>query len=43
MRSGHEGERIRTTVDGHLQDLANEVLQRHQASLEANEVHNAAA
>lgn len=43
MRSGgHEGEAIRSTIDGHLQDRATAILSHHAPTLVANEVHNAA-
>lgn len=41
--SGHNGELIRSTIDGHLQDLTRSSVERFAPLLAANEVHNAAA
>jgi penicillin-binding protein 1C len=43
MKLGHDGERIHTTIDAHLQSRATEVSDRYAQRLRANEVHNAAA
>jgi penicillin-binding protein 1C len=40
---GHEGERVRTTIDGALQDRTTAIVGSYAATLAANEVHNAAA
>lgn len=41
--TGHEGERVRTTVDADLQERATTALLHQAGPLKANEVHNAAA
>ena len=40
---GHDGQLLRTTLQGHLQDRATEAADRYASRLVANEVHNAAA
>ncbi len=40
---GHAGRRVRTTIDGALQDRATALAARHARAWQANEVHNAAA
>ncbi len=41
--TGHGGVLIRSTIDGHLQDLTRSSMERFAPLLAANEVHNAAA
>jgi penicillin-binding protein 1C len=43
MAQGHAGQRIHTTLNGHLQDRATAAADRYAPRLQANEVHNAAA
>lgn len=42
-QEGHRGERIRSTVDIHLQQRANEIIENYHKILKANEIHNACA
>ena len=42
-KEGHEGLRVSSTLDGHLQDLVNEIIENHHKILKANEIHNACA
>ncbi|MFH1320753.1 MAG: penicillin-binding protein 1C [Bacteroidota bacterium] len=39
----NKGERIKTTVDGQLQDRVNRIVENHHKVIKANEIHNAAA
>lgn len=39
---GHRGERIRSTLDGHLQERVAAILGQHSVALEANGIFNAA-
>jgi penicillin-binding protein 1C len=40
---GHRGKTVRSTIDLHLQDKMNRVIELHYPLLAANEIHNAAA
>lgn len=40
-REGFRGQRIVSTIDGHLQEQVNEIVERHHKILKANEIHNA--
>ena len=42
-KEGHEGERVISTLDGHLQERVNEIIENHHKILKANEIHNACA
>ena len=42
QQQGHAGERLRTTLDAHLQERIAAIAERHAHVLRANEVHNAA-
>jgi penicillin-binding protein 1C len=43
VREGHKGKRIITTIDGHLQDRVNSIVENHHKLLKGNEIHNACA
>ncbi len=40
---GHEGKRIRSTINASLQERVNAIIENHHKLLRANEIHNAAA
>jgi len=42
IRDGYRGERIQTTVDGHLQELINTMVDRYKEKYMANKINNAA-
>jgi penicillin-binding protein 1C len=42
-KEGHNGERIVSTIDKHLQERINEIVANHNKVLRANEIHNACA
>ena len=42
-KEGFEGLRIPSTIDGHLQERVNEIIENHHKLLKANEIHNACA
>ncbi len=42
-KEGFTGERILSTIDGHLQERLNEIIENHHKVLKANEIHNACA
>ena len=42
-KEGFTGERILSTIDGHLQERLNEIIENHHKILKANEIHNACA
>jgi penicillin-binding protein 1C len=42
-KEGFNGQRIFSTIDGHLQERANEIMENHHKILSANEIHNACA
>jgi penicillin-binding protein 1C len=42
-KEAHNGERILTTIDGHLQERVNEIIENHHKILKGNEIHNACA
>ena len=42
-KEGHEGEKVISTLDGHLQERVNEIIENHHKILKANEIHNACA
>lgn len=42
-KEGFNGDRIRSTVDGHLQERVNEIVENHHKLLKGNEIHNACA
>ncbi len=42
-KEGHNGERILSTLHGHLQERVNEIIENHHKILKANEIHNACA
>jgi len=42
-KEGFEGLRIPSTIDGHLQQRVNEIIENHHKLLKANEIHNACA
>jgi penicillin-binding protein 1C len=42
-KENHKGERVRSTLDGHLQERINEILENHHKILKGNEIHNACA
>lgn len=39
----NKGKRVKTTIDRHLQEKANEIIKNHHFQLKFNEIHNAAA
>ena len=43
VKDGFAGERILSTIDGHLQERLNEIIENHHKILKANEIHNACA
>lgn len=43
IRGGHKGERIRTTVDEHLQEMVTDIIARYHEKYQGNQVNNAAA
>lgn len=42
MREGFQGQRVQTTVDGHLQELINTMVDRYKEKYAANKIYNAA-
>ncbi len=42
VRDGHRGERIQTTIDGHLQELLVAMIERYKNKYMANKINNAA-
>lgn len=42
VRDGHRGERVQTTVDGHLQELLFAMVDRYKNKYAANKINNAA-
>ncbi|GAB4139487.1 MAG: penicillin-binding protein 1C [Bacteroidia bacterium] len=42
-REGHEGTIIYSTIDAHLQEQLNGIIDKHHRQLAGNEIHNAAA
>jgi penicillin-binding protein 1C len=42
-KEGHSGNRVLTTIDGHLQERVNEIVENHHKILRGNEIHNACA
>lgn len=42
-QEGHNGERIRSTIDIHLQQRVNDIVENYHKILKANEIHNACA
>ncbi|MFL5762614.1 MAG: penicillin-binding protein 1C [Bacteroidia bacterium] len=42
-REGKLGERIVSTIDGHLQQMVNDIIENHHRALKGNEIHNACA
>ncbi len=42
-KEGLKGERITSTIDGHLQERVNEIVENHHKILKGNEIHNACA
>jgi penicillin-binding protein 1C len=42
-KEGFNGERVTSTIDGHLQERVNEIIENHHKILKANEIHNACA
>lgn len=42
-KEGFRGKRIRSTIDGNLQERVNEIIENHHKILKANEIHNACA
>ncbi len=42
-KEGFEGTRIPSTIDGHIQERVNEIIENHHQLLKANEIHNACA
>ncbi|MGZ4158553.1 MAG: penicillin-binding protein 1C, partial [Bacteroidia bacterium] len=42
-QEGYEGKRIFSTIDGHLQECVNNIIENHHKILKANEIHNACA
>lgn len=42
-KDGYEGKRIRSTIDIHLQQRVNEIIENYHKILKANEIHNACA
>jgi penicillin-binding protein 1C len=43
VKEGLSGKRILSTIDGHLQERVNEIIENHHRVLKANEIHNACA
>lgn len=42
-KEGFSGKRVVSTIDGHLQERLNEIVENHHKILKANEIHNACA
>lgn len=42
-KEGFSGQRIRSTINGHLQERVNEIIENHHRILRSNEIHNACA
>lgn len=42
-KEGHSGECVRSTIDGHLQERVNGIIENHHRLLKGNEIHNACA
>lgn len=42
-KEGHNGDLVRSTIDGHLQERINEIIENHHKILKGNEIHNACA
>lgn len=42
-KEGRSGQRVVSTIDGHLQERVNEIIENHHKILKANEIHNACA
>jgi penicillin-binding protein 1C len=40
---GHKGKRVLTTINGHLQERVNTIIENHHKILKGNEIHNACA
>lgn len=43
VKEGHSGQRISSTINSHLQERVNEIIESHHKILKANEIHNACA
>ncbi|MBL0329897.1 MAG: penicillin-binding protein 1C [Bacteroidetes bacterium] len=43
VKEDFSGKRIRSTIDGHLQERANTIIENHHKILKGNEIHNACA
>lgn len=42
-KEGEKGKRVRSTIDGHLQERVNGIIENHHKILKGNEIHNACA
>jgi penicillin-binding protein 1C len=42
IRDGYKGQRVQTTLDGHLQELLVNMIDRYKDKYQANQIHNAA-
>lgn len=42
-KEGFKGQRVLSSIDGHLQERVNEIIENHHKILKANEIHNACA
>jgi penicillin-binding protein 1C len=42
-KEGFNGQRIRSTINGHLQERVNDIIENHHRILRSNEIHNACA
>ncbi len=42
-KEGFSGQRVLSSIDGHLQDRVNEIIENHHKILKTNEIHNACA
>ncbi len=43
VKDGFNGKRLQSTIDGHLQEGLNEIIENHHKILRTNEIHNACA
>lgn len=43
VKENFSGKRIRSTIDGHLQERVNSIIENHHKILKGNEIHNACA
>ncbi len=43
VKEGFSGQRVLSTIDGHLQERVNEIIENHHKLLKANQIHNACA